>query len=155
MVNQRFYFIICYLLMVLTSCSEGIKLNSNTQFGYEDLWNNYDSETNVFMRKYSNDTIRVKIELTKNEREKILQSFSENHFQDLPKEIDCSKWGRQPIIYDEISLGNSRVKYLHNSEDGWFCPNGKKFNKIYTIIQDIILNKPDVKKLEPSDIAYE
>src|SRR5690606_28294175 len=144
---------ICYILfsLCLISCSEKIKLDSNSSFKYEDLNNSYDSKTKIFTRKYSNDTITVKIELTKNEKEKILQSFIENRFLSFPNEIDCSKWGVNPIIYNRLSLDSLNVEYIHNSGKNWLCPKGERFNKIVITIQDIILNKPEIKELELSD----
>ncbi|WP_370901576.1 hypothetical protein [Chryseobacterium gossypii] len=155
MVNQKFYSIVCYLLLsiLLISCSQ--KLNPNSAFGYKDLTDSYDSKTSLFTRDYGDDIVKVKITLRQDEKEKIIKTFSENRFQNLPSEIDCSRWGFHPQIYDELFLDNYSVKYIHNSEDRWLCPSGKRFDKIHTVMRDIILNKPEIKKLEPSDIAYE
>lgn len=158
MVNRNVHLIIyLVLILILFSCSKKMKLNPNSSFGYEDLWNSYDSKTNIFTRKYNSDSIKVKIFLTNEEKSMILKSFSENDFQNLPREIDCSKWGVSPMHYDKIDLNNLSVQYIYNDEGekGWFCPNGKKFNKTISIIKSILLNKPQVKKLEPSDIYYE
>lgn len=148
------YLGICFLLL-LFSCSRKVELNPGSSFGYESLTDSYHSKTNIFERRYSDDTIKIEMILTENEREKILKAFSENQFQRFPHEIDCSKWGTNPKIYDELFIDDFSVKYIHNREDGWLCSNGKRFKKINTIIQGIILNKPEIKKIESSDIAYE
>lgn len=154
MVKYKLYLAICCLLF-LFSCNRKVELNPGSSFGYESLTDSYHSKTNIFERRYSDDTIKIEMKLTENEREKILKAFSENQFQRFPHEIDCSKWGTNPKIYDELFIDDFSVKYIHNREDGWFCSNGKRFKKINTIIQDIILNKPEIKKIESSDIAYE
>lgn len=154
MVNYKFYSVICCLLF-LASCNRKVELAPNSSFGYENLTDSYNSKTNIFERKYSDDTIKIKIILTENERKKILEVFSTNKFQSFPHEIDCSKWGVNPKIYDNLFLNNFSVKYTHNSDDTWFCPNGKRFGKINATIEYIILNKPEIKKIESSDIAYE
>ncbi len=157
MVNHRFYSSIFYVLFLgfLVSCDRSVKLDTNTSFGYESLSDSYNSKTTIFERRYSDDTITIKIILSEMERKKILQTFLENTFQSFPPEIDCSQWGSNPKIYDRLFLENFPVVYIHNNYDRWYCPNGKKFNKINTVIQRIILNKPEIKKLESSDISYE
>ena len=147
----------CYLLCLtfFISCSEKMQVNLNSTFRYDDLNDSYDSSTATFSRRYSNDTIKIKIVLTQGEKEKILHSFSENQFQHFPSEIDCSMWGRNPQIYDVLYLNSSSVRYIHNVDNSLFCLNGKRFDRISKILKNIILNKPEIKKLEPSDIAYE
>ncbi|MDN3691942.1 hypothetical protein QWZ06_06600 [Chryseobacterium tructae] len=152
--NGKLYIAISCLLF-LVSCNREVKLNPYSSFGYESLTDSYHSKTNTFERRYSDDTIKIEIILTENERTKIIKAFSENQFQEFSREIDCSQWGTNPIIYDELFIDDFSVKYIHNRSDGWFCSNGKRFNKINTIIQDVILNKPEIKKIESSDIAYE
>lgn len=143
--------------LLLICCGEKKILNSNYSFEYEDLFNSYNSKTGIFKRKYYDDTVRIKIVLTKEEKERILMSFVENKFENFPNEIDCSKWGYNPQHYDYIKLNNHNVKYIYNGSGdiGWFCPTGKRFNRISNIILDILLRKPEVKKLKPSDIYYE
>lgn len=154
MINSKSFLAICCLLF-LVSCNRKVKLNPNSSFGYESLTDSYNSKTNIFERRYSDDTIKIEIILTENEREKIIKAFSENQFQSFPHEIDCSKWGTNPKIYDELFIEGFSVKYIHNRDDRWFCSNGKRFNEINTIIQDVILNKSEIKKIESSDISYE
>lgn len=154
MVNYKFYSAICCLLFLI-SCTRKAESTTNSSFGYESLNDSYNSKTNIFERKYSDDTIKIRIILTEDERKKILEVFSTNKFQSFPHEIDCSKWDVSPQIYDHLFLNNFSVKYIHNSDDTWFCPTGKRFSKINAAIQDIILNKPEIKKIKSSDIAYE
>ncbi|WP_185668532.1 hypothetical protein [Chryseobacterium bernardetii] len=141
--------------MFLASCNGKVKWNPDSSFGYESLTDSYNSKTHIFERRYSDDTIKIEIILTENEKGKIVKAFSENQFQSFPHEIDCSTWGTNPKIYDELFIENFSVKYIHNRDERWFCSNGKRFNEINTIIQNIILNKPEIKKIEFSDIAYE
>lgn len=157
MVDKKQYIRMCYLFcsIFLISCSEKMQVNPNSTFRYEDLNDSYDSNTATFSRRYSDDTVRIKIVLTQGEKEKVLHSFSENKFQNFPSEIDCSSWGAHPKIYDELSLNSSSIRYIHNVDNSWFCLSGKRFDRINKVLKDIILNKPEIKKLEPSDIAYE
>ena len=158
MVNKKNHKIIYSLIFLfLISCNKKIKLNSESSFGYEDLFSSYDSRSSIFMRKYNDETLRIKIILTKDEKEKILESFAENRFESFPQQIDCSAWGIYPKQYEQLNLNNHSVNYTHNNSGGkgWFCIKGKKFNRIYNTIQSIILNKKEIKRLEPSDIYYE
>lgn len=157
MVNRRFYKAIIGIMWIFsfTSCSEKTQLDSNSSFGFEDLTDSYESNTAIFTRRYYNDTIRIKVKLSLDEKKQILQSFSENNFQNFPDEIECLNWGTSPKIYNELTLDNHTVKYIHNIDEDLFCLKGKKFSKINILIKDIVTNKPDVKKLEISNIAYE
>lgn len=80
----------------------------------------------------------------------------DNNFIELSNNINCTEWGNNPIIYDELFFDNHYVTYEHNSiGDKWICLQGKRFNKINAVIEGIILNRQEIKKLVPSDIAYE
>jgi len=142
-------------LMFFIACGKKEQLNPNSLFSYEDLTDSYDSNTTTFTRRYNDDTIKIKVMVTQDEKKHILQSFSENNFQNFPKRIDCSSWGVSPKIYDELTLDNLTVQYVHNVKKSFFCTDGKRFNEISILIKEIILNKPEVKKLEMSDISYE
>ncbi|AYZ37469.1 hypothetical protein EGY07_18970 [Chryseobacterium indologenes] len=158
MVNQKLNFITLSLFSILLiNCSEGTKPTNNSTFGFKNLNSSFDSKTNIFIRRYSyDDSIAIKVVLTKDERKKILHAFLENKFQKLPNKINCTSWGVSPKIYESIFLDNSIVEYTHNSNDKkWFCFGGEKFNKINAVMQNIILSKPEIKKLKPSEIAYE
>jgi hypothetical protein len=148
--------IIVYILIFFSvSCKKDEGLYSYKSFGFEDLTDSYNSGTGVYKRKYSNDTIEIKIVLTKEEREIIIKSFSGNNFFELADKINCKLWGN-PVYYDILFLDNHIVSYENSfSEDKWFCPSGKRFNEINTLMQKIIFNKQEIKKLKPSDIAYE
>ncbi|WP_326981930.1 hypothetical protein VUJ46_17085 [Chryseobacterium sp. MYb264] len=159
MVNKKCCSIIWSLLfsLLLFSCNENKKLNNHATFGFKNLNSSYDSKTNTFTRRYGDgDSIQVKITLTTEEKEKIQHTFFENNFQNLPTTINCTSWGVHPKIYDCIFFDGSIVQYIHNSHNKkWLCPSGKKFDKINAVLQDIILNKPEIKELQPSGIAYE
>jgi len=157
MVNRKSYKIIISIagMFFLTSCSKEKQLESNSSFRFENLTDSYDSNTATFSRRYADDTIRIKVLLNQEEKKQILLQFSQNNFQNFPSEIDCSSWGRNPKIYDELILNNHAVKYIHNVDQGLFCLKGKKFNHISTLIYEILMHKPEVKKLEMSDISYE
>lgn len=157
MVNRKSYTIIFYIVCTLffIACNEKAQLNPHSSFRLENLTDSYNSNTATFTRRYNSDTIKVKIRLTKDEKMRILESFSENNFQGFPNEIDCSKWGVSPEIYDELTLNNRTVKYIHNTDQGLFCLKGKRFNNISTLINNILMDKPEVKKLEVSNIGYE
>lgn len=157
MVKRKFCKAIIGVVWVFffTSCSKKAQLESNSSFVFKDLTDSYESNTATFTRRYYNDTIRIKVKLSLDEKKQILQSFSENNFQKFPNEIDCSNWGTSPKIYDELTLDNHTVKYIHNIDEDLFCLKGKKFSNINILIKDIVMNKPDVKKLEISNIAYE
>jgi hypothetical protein len=148
--------IIVYILMFfLSSCKNNDGLYSYKSFGFEGLTDSYNCATSVFKRKYSNDTIAIKIVLTKKEHETIIKSFIDNKFVDLSDKIDCVRWGN-PIYYDVLFLDKHMVSYEHSfNENKWFCPNGKRFNEISTLMKKIIFNRQEIKKLQPSDIAYE
>ncbi|MGX5685049.1 hypothetical protein ACWKWW_10815 [Chryseobacterium cucumeris] len=156
MKNNHFS-ITCYLLIIISliSCDKQDTINQNSSFLYKDLTDTYDSKTGLFTRNYDSDSTTIKVNLTREENEKILKAFSENGFENLPSIIDCSMWGHNPKIYDKLSLNNINVEYIHNTDEGWFCHNGKKFSRINKTIQGIIFNKNEVKKLELSTIAYE
>ncbi|MDR4953397.1 hypothetical protein REB14_14545 [Chryseobacterium sp. ES2] len=155
--KNNHFFITCYLLIIISliSCDKQNTINQNSSFIYKDLTDTYDSKTSLFTRNYDSDSATIKVNLTTEEKEKILKTFSENSFENLPSTIDCSIWGYNPKIYDRLSLNNINVEYIHNAEEGWFCYNGKKFERINKTIQDIIFNKNEVKQLKPSTIAYE
>lgn len=157
MVNRKSYQIIFCILCVLLfiSCSEKVQLDPDSSFKFENLTDSYDSNTAAFTRRYSNDTVRIGVTLTQEEKKRVFQAFSENNFQNFPNKIDCSSWGVNPKIYDELILNNHTVKYIHNVDQGLFCLKGKKFNNISILIHEILMNKPEVKKLEMSDIFYE
>lgn len=142
-------------MFFFTSCSKKEQLEPSSSFRFENLTDSYDSNTAIFSRRYASDTIKIKILLSQKEKKLILQSFSENNFQDFPNEIDCSSWGKNPKIYDELSLNNYKVKYIHNVDRGLFCLKGKKFTNISALIHEILISKPQVKKLEISNIYYE
>ncbi len=157
MVKQKFCKAIIGMIWIFffTSCSKKVQLEPNSSFGFEDLTDSYESNTAIFTRRYYDDTIRIKVKLSLDEKKQILKSFSENNFQNFPDEIDCSNWGTNPKISDELTLNNHKVKYIHNINIGLFCLKGKKFSKISILIKNILMNKPAVKKLEISNIAYE
>ncbi|MFZ4930787.1 hypothetical protein [Chryseobacterium sp. Mn2064] len=152
-----FPYIICLLIVCisLTSCGDKNTIDPDSTFVYSNLTDTYDSQTDSFTRNYDSHKTTVKLHLTKEEKEKILETFSENAFQNLPGTIDCSTWGYYPKIYDKLSLNTMNVKYIHNVDKSWLCYNGKKFDKVYKIIEDIIFSKNEIKQLEPSSIAYE
>lgn len=143
--------------MSLTSCSEKDKQDSHTTFGFRNLSDSFDSKTGIFTRRYSEDSAQIKLVLTENERTKILKSFAENQFQYFPREIDCSSWRYHPTKYDYINLNDKTVRYTYNGlgNEGFFCIKGKRFHKVSKVIQDVIMNKSEVKKLKPSDVYYE
>jgi hypothetical protein len=147
--------IFCSLIISLISCDKQSTINQNSSFVYKDLTDTYDSKTGLFIRNYDSDITTIKVHLTREEKNKILKAFSENSFENLPYIIDCSMWGHNPKIYDKLSLNNINVEYIHNTDEGWFCYNGKKFSRINKTIHDIIFNKNEVKQLKPSTIAYE
>ncbi|MGH1518971.1 hypothetical protein [Chryseobacterium sp. JK1] len=157
--RMKIYFpsIICLLIvfMSLTSCRNKNTIDQDSTFVYSNLTDTYDSQTDSFTRNYDSHKTTVKLHLTKEEKGKILEAFSENGFQNLPGTIDCTTWGYHPKIYDRLSLNTINVEYIHNVDRSWFCYNGKKFDKIYTIIENIIFTKNEIKQLEPSSIAYE
>lgn len=155
--GHRSFSIIYYFLVLISllSCNDKNKINPMSSFTYEDLTDTYDSTTEVFTRDYDSHKVTIPLILTKKEKEKIRMAFSENNFQRLPGTIDCSIWGNHPKIYDRLSLNDTKVEYIHNVGESWFCYNGKKFSRINKTIQDIIFNKEEVKKLAPSQIAYE
>lgn len=129
---------------------------SDKYFGFESLSDSYNSKTNVFVRKYSDDTIYIKIALTKDEENNIIKSFKDNNFEYFPHEIDCTKWGVSPKVYNKLFLDDNEVTLISNSgRSSWFCLKEKKFIKINSVLQNIILEKPEIKKLDPSDIYYE
>lgn len=157
--NKKNFYLVHYLiiLFMLISCNEKADINSNSYFGYSALQSSYDSKTGTYMRKYNNDTIKIKIELTVEENNKILRSFSDNQFETFPAEIDCSERGNHPQLYDRLYLNSLTVNYIHNGtgDEGLFCVKGKRFNRINTVIYTIINGKQEIKELDPSDLYYE
>lgn len=155
--NIMIFTFFCFSFLI--SCKKGTvsDYSNSSSFGFENLVDSYDSKTNTFTRKYNEDTIKVKVYLSDSEIKIILKSFSDNKFLDLSKNIDCSKWGVSPKIYDKLYLNNNEVDYVHNSEvnSKWLCFQGKRFHQIDFVIRKIILQKSEVKALEPSDIYYE
>lgn len=151
--------IIFYLLIIFSmiGCDKKPKIRySYKYFGFENLSDSYNSKTQIFVRKYSDDTIYVRILLTKDEENSIIKSFKDNDFEYFPQEIDCTTWGVLPKIYNKLFLDNNEVILILNSGSGsWFCLKEKKFVNINSVLQNIILEKPEVKKLAPSDIYYE
>lgn len=147
--------IIFILSMFSISCDKKNGFNPKSSFGFKNLSDSYDSKTGIFMRRYHADIVSIKLYLNESEKNKILQSFYDNDFNDLPHIIDCSKKGSNPILYDKIVLDNSIKEHVYTDADNWFCSNGKKFNKIFSILSGIVMNTNEVKKLKPTDIYYE
>lgn len=141
----------------MIGCDKKPKIRySHKYFGFGNLSDSYNSKTHIFERKYSDDTIYVKIGLTKDEENSIIKSFKDNDFEYFPQEIDCTKWGVSPKIYNKLFLDNNEVTLISNSGSGsWFCLKEEKFININSVLQNIILEKPEIKKLPPSDIYYE
>ncbi len=155
MFNQKFYyFLLCTFSLLLSSCSE--KTESQPVFTFKNLTDRYNSQTGVFTRVYGVDeSVSVKVKLTAEEKNQIEDVFRETGFKNLPQIIDCTKWGVQPVHYDELSLNGYTVQYQSSSGDRWFCFKGNRFEKIMSMLQNIVLNKPEVKRLEMSSIFYE
>lgn len=157
MVNKKFvtFYLLIIFSMITCNRKPAIK-HSYKYFGFESLSDSYNSKTQVFVRKYSDDTIYVKIVLTKDEENSIIKSFKDNDFEYFPREVDCSKFGVSPKAYDKLFLDNNEVTLISNRGGGsWFCLKEKKFININSVLQSIILEKPEIKKLPPSDIYYE
>ncbi|GEM_PF-2554315 len=148
---------ILILMFLFSSCDEN-KINfNNFSFQYNDLSDSYDSKKGIFTRKYSDNEVKIKILLTEEDKKQIFRCFINNSFSNFPQEIDCSKWCVSPKHYDYLKVNNISVRYVYNGmgDEGLFCFNGKKFNKISSFIKEILLNKSEIKKLDPSDIFYE
>lgn len=159
MVNNIIFKITFLLTFILlfSSCDEK-KINfDNFYFEYNDLSDSYNSKNGIFIRKYSDTEVKVKIVLKDEEKKQIFKYFIRNNFSNFPQEIDCSKWGVSPKHYDNLKVNNISVRYVYNGmgDEGLFCFNGKKFNIISSFIKGILLSKPEIKKLDPSDIFYE
>lgn len=149
--------ILLYLLLLIfiTSCKDKEALTTNVILvGYQNLSDSYDTQSNIFERKYSDDTIKIKLVLTTDEKNIIIKAFNDNDFCKFPDEIDCKTWGVSPIVYNQLTLGNKNVMYIH-SNSSWFCFNGNKFSKIQEIFENIVNNKEEVKRIPESDIFYE
>ncbi|HCD9236021.1 TPA: hypothetical protein NEG48_003038 [Elizabethkingia anophelis] len=151
------------ILIICISCSGNDKAVSPAgSFQYKDISDSYDSKTHIFSRSYGYkedgsglNTVQVKVFFTPEEEKLIWDSFRENKFQFFTDEIDCSSLNTSPAQYDYLVLNKKKVKFIHNSENSWFCFNGKRFMKIKKVITDIILNKTEIKRLEISNIGYE
>ena len=99
---------------ILTVACDNERQTSYKNFEYESLTDKYNSQTNVFTRKYNDgDSLSVKIKLSDDEKITILNRFYDNNFLKLSKEIDCSSWGVQPQIYTSISLWNKRQSEVY------------------------------------------
>lgn len=147
--------ILIFVVILLSSCVEKPVVNMDNHFGFENLSDSYDSKTQTFKRRYSDDTIVVKIALTPHEKEKILNAFSENNFHNLPDELDCTSTGSSPVMYDKLILQDKVVTYIYNAQKSYFCSQDEEFTSIYDLLVDIVNNKKEIKELLPADIYYE
>lgn len=155
--------LILLIFAISISCNKKDDGNNYHNFEYTTLTDNYNSQTNIFTRKYGyeeNDSVNIKIILSAEEKKSILDSFLENEFFGLSKEIDCSSWMVQPRKYNHISLWNKvnrhSVTYISSPENFMlFCPSGIRFLKIEEKIQEILYSKTEIKSLPVSNIAYE
>lgn len=147
--------IVLILSILSISCEKKKVFNPKSSFGFENLSDSYDSKTNIFTRRYQTDTVSIKLYLNKSEKNKILQSFYNNDFSDLPNIIDCSKQGSNPILYDKIVFNSAIKEHIYTDNDNWFCSDGKKFSKIYSILLEIVMNKSEVRRLKRTNIYYE
>lgn len=153
--KKKFYYFLLGIYSLLSySCSE--KTESQPVFTYRNLTDRYNSKTGIFTRFYdSNESVSVKVKLTAEEEKQIADLFRETGFKNLPQKIDCTEWGVQPVLYDELSLDGYSVTYQSSPGSRWFCFKGDRFEKIMSTLQHIVLGKPEVKRLEMSGIFYE
>ncbi|WP_394264816.1 hypothetical protein [Bergeyella zoohelcum] len=147
--------ILIFVVILLSSCVEKPVVNMDNHFGFENLSDSYDSKTQTFKRRYSDDTIVVKIALTSDEKVKILNAFVENNFHNLPDELDCTSTESSPVMYDKLILQDKVVTYIYNAQKSYFCSQDEEFTSIYDLLVDIVNNKKEIKELLPADIYYE
>lgn len=128
---------------------------SNFSFKVNSLTHSYDSETQIYKRKYVDNEIVSKIVLSENELKLIKDSFDKNEFKDFPNRLACDN-SIDVLPVDNISMQlNDANKITVCINSNCFKINKKqeaRFNEIWNLVFSILENKNDIKKLKTSDI---
>ena len=144
----------------------------------------YDSKTGIYTRRYlsidsliQTDSIEsdfpsidyssfkgdppVKVDLTESDWQIIYNSFRKSKFMSFPNDFDCSEDATLSLPAFSATLEisyNGLVKKVTSSS---YCDKkieqrkASRFDKLYITIRDIIISKPQVKKMKPCNLIFE
>ncbi|GLU53725.1 hypothetical protein [Dyadobacter frigoris] len=125
-----------------------------------DGWSDdYDSETQIYKRGYSNGDSSAKVSLTEKELQSIFEDFEEFEFFTFPKEFECEKFGmfQEPNSTTVISVTyNKKFKRSRNTSLCEFKTqrtNSGNFDRLARKIWQILDSKNEVKKMAKTDIV--
>ena len=123
------------------------RVNSITEF--------YDSQSSIYIRRYQDSEISLKLNLTNEELTLINDFFDKIKFYDFPDNFSCDeKISVLPnVSYDILLRKNGLIKESINSS----CIKNdnekeREFEKLWNFIFSILNNKEVIKKMKNSDI---
>lgn len=137
---------------------------SDFYFVIEDGGNDYyNSQNNSFSRKYTKGEKRIKVKLTKEEKEKIFSLVMKIKFFEMPTKFEPDDKKNIVITAPSFSQSilirangkNKVVSYDTGLTSIKNDKNAKPFLDLYHKIWEILYKKEEIKKMQKSDYFYE
>ena len=143
----------------------------------------YDSKTGIYKRRYSNfDSIMnagwaaidstlidhsytkgdssIKVGLTESDWQLIYDSFLKSDFMNFPRDFECAKDADESLPAFVTTLEFTCRGVTKKVTNSSYCDKkikqkqADKFGQLYSILHDIIINKPQIKKMKDSDLLF-
>lgn len=120
----------------------------------------YNSQYNSFYRNYNDGEKTVKVELTREEKEKIYLYIEKVNFFEMPTEfkakgiIEIKNPSFKEVIVVYANGKKSFVSYNDGYTNDLNDKNAKPFLDLYKMIWDILYKKKEINELPKSDYTY-
>ncbi|RUT71047.1 hypothetical protein D0817_07890 [Flavobacterium cupreum] len=121
----------------------------------------YNSQYNSFYRNYIEEEKTIKVELTKEEKEKIYLYIKKVNFFEMPMEFKPTgiininnAWFKQKVIVVYANNKKSFVSYNYGYTNDANDKKAKPFLDLYNMIWDILYKKKEISELPKSDYKY-
>ncbi|KAF2334343.1 hypothetical protein [Flavobacterium daemonense] len=159
---------VLFLVLCLSGFSEKKQVPINVQQIPADFYftidsdraDGYNSLYNSFYRNYNDGEKTIKVELTKEEKEKIYSYIKKVNFFEMPIEfkakgiIEIKTPSFKEVIVVYANGKKSFVSYNDGYTNDLNDKNAKPFLDLYKMIWDILYNKKEIEELPKSDCRY-